>query len=179
MDNKVALESMLKLVIGMQNKHGFTLIEILVVLFIIGITLGMALLAWGDFGEKRRIITAGEQFITYVTLVQQEAILEGNTLGLRIEPSLYQAMRLQSNHQWEVIHQHRVFRPQILPHHAVIHLEYPATKLGVPQIIFNAAGEMTPFLLQIGSSHELRLISIQGHANGMVSTDRDTEKTSL
>ncbi len=51
---------MLRLVIGMQNRaradlNGFTLIEILVVIVIVGITLSFALLAFGDFGSERRI----------------------------------------------------------------------------------------------------------------------------
>ncbi len=44
-----------KLVIGMKNHKGFTLIEILIVLMIIGITLSFAILSFGDFGEGRKV----------------------------------------------------------------------------------------------------------------------------
>ena len=75
MANPVAVVSTLNTVIGMRNRdQGFTLIEILVVVLIIGITLGFALLAFGDFGRQRQIITAAETFVNYVTLVEQQAL---------------------------------------------------------------------------------------------------------
>ena len=46
------------------NNKGFTLIEVMVVVVIIGITIGFAMLSFGDFGQSRRLLTAAEGTLT-------------------------------------------------------------------------------------------------------------------
>lgn len=159
---------MLKLVIGMKNKAGFTLIEILVVLFIIGITLGFAMLAFGDFGSKRRIVIAAEQFVNYVKFIQQEAILETGTLGILFDSNSYQVMRFQPLKNWQFMPKKGIFHQQHFPHNAIIHLENNLTKKGEPQIVINAAGDMTPFRLNLGSNEEENIAKVIGEQDGSI-----------
>ena len=78
---------------GMTRPKGFTLIEILIVIVIIGITIGFALIAFGDFGEGKRIRFAAEQLINTIKLSQQKAILESSTLGLKVDQSSYRVFK--------------------------------------------------------------------------------------
>ena len=163
---------MLKLVTGMQSSrersHGFTLIEILVVVLIIGITLGFALLAFGDFGSKRRIVMAAEQFVNYVKFVQQQAILETSTLGISLNKNNYQVLRFQTPTDWQVMPQKNIFREQHFPDNAVVSIETTTNRKGAPQIIINSSGDMTPFKLNISSERQINIASVIGKSNGTI-----------
>lgn len=163
---------MLKLVTGMQNSrersHGFTLIEILVVVLIIGITLGFALLAFGDFGSKRRIVMAAEQFVTYVKFVQQQAILETSTLGISLNKNNYQVLRFQAPTDWQVMPQKNIFREQHFPDNAVVNIETTTNSKEAPQIIINSSGDMTPFKLNISSERQINIAVVIGKNNGTI-----------
>lgn len=152
----------------MKNKQGFTLIEILVVILIIGITLGFALLAFGDFGGKRRIIIAAEQFVNYVKFIQQEAILETGTLGIVFDNNGYHVMRFQPPKNWQPMPPKGIFHQQRFPSNAVVHLNSSLTKTGEPQIVMNAAGDMTAFKINFGSSKQVNIADVIGERDGTI-----------
>lgn len=170
MANQVAQISMQKLVTGMRSNpsKGFTLIEILVVVLIIGITLGFALLAFGDFGSKRRIVMAAEQFVNYVKLVQQQAIVETSTLGISINQNSYQVLRFQTPSNWQLMPQKSIFHQQRFPDNAIVHIDQPAQIKGTPQIIINASGDMTAFKLNFGSAKDIDIATVVADHNGTV-----------
>ena len=89
----------------MQTKRGVTLIEILVVLAIIGITLGFALLAFGDFGASRRVVASAEQFLNQVKLLEQQAVLTSTTFGIQFDPAAsptsFRVLRFQPSSGWQ------------------------------------------------------------------------------
>lgn len=159
---------MLKLEIGMSNKGGFTLVEILVVLLIIGITIGFALLSFGDFGAKRRVVFASEQFINFVKLVQQQAILETGTLGVFVNGGQYQALHFDASSNWKQYPANSIFRVHSFP--AQVKVKFLSqTALGNnPQIVMNASGDMSPFKLAIYFKNH-QVTTIIGHQNGAVS----------
>ena len=166
MVNPVELELTLTLVTGMPANKGFTLIEILVVLLIIGITLGFALLAFGDFGGKRRIIIAAEQFTNYVKLVQQQAILETSTLGIQLDNKGYQVVRFESSRDWSPMPSKGIFRQQHFPDSLILTIKSLASKQGQPAIIINATGDTTPFTLDFGTKKQESLITLHGEPSG-------------
>ena len=157
---------MLKLVIGMQNK-GFTLIEILVVVLIIGIMTGFTLLSFGDFGASRKITMAGEQLVNYVKLTRQQAILASATYGIQIDPLGYQVWHFQAPHSWQPISHESIFKHQSFPKHTVVQLANKGLLMGgSPQIVINPTGDLTPFVLYLGTKSQPRLVTIVGEDNG-------------
>ncbi len=157
---------MQKLVTGMKNNGGFTLIEILVVLLIIGITLGFALLAFGDFGSNRRIVIAAEQFVNYVKFIQQEAIMQTSTLGIIFNQTGYHVIRFESGHHWQTMPNKNIFHQQRFPSNAVVRFENSSTKIGEPSIIINAAGDMTAFKLNFSSKNQMNIADVIGESDG-------------
>jgi general secretion pathway protein H len=152
----------------MKNKGGFTLIEILVVLLIIGISLGFALLAFGDFGGDRRIIMAAEQFVNYIQFIQHEALLENNTLGIRLDQNSYQMMRFDTTNNWQTVPSKNIFRPHYFPRNAMIQFDGTTVKSPNPQIIINPSGDMNNFILTVGTSKLKNLVKVVGYYNGSI-----------
>ncbi|WP_182390833.1 type II secretion system minor pseudopilin GspH [Legionella sp. PC997] len=147
--------------------HGFTLIEILIVLVIIGITFGFALIAFGDFGESRRLLFSAEQLVNTLRLAQQKAILETSTLGLRIDNTGYQILQLHNNAQWKPISDKGVFKMTYFPNDTHITLKtLNSTPVGTPSIIIFASGDLTPFTLNFGSKKDNNLAMLIGKRNG-------------
>ena len=159
---------MRKLVIGMQTKRGFTLIEILVVVVIIGITIGFALLAFGDFGGKRRIQVAAEQFKDFSQVVRQQAIYESSTFAIKVTKSSYQALRFEVKGGWRTLPGRGIFHERHFPSNAIIDLDTPGKILGAPDIIISSSGDVTPFTLYIGTVKEYRIATVIGTADGSI-----------
>jgi general secretion pathway protein H len=167
---------MLKLVIGMQNRSscGFTLIEIMVVILIVGITLGFALLAFGDFGSQRRVLMAAEQFVNYVTFVEQQAILGSSTLGIRINPNGYQVLRYQSSEKWLTMSKQSSMREQYFPSNTIVSISNGIEDKNSPQIIIQSSGDITPFTLTFSTKAQENIVSVSGRHDGTVELQRQT-----
>jgi len=161
---------MLRLVIGMQNSNnaeGFTLIEILVVVLIIGITIGFALLAFGDFGGARRIVMSAEQFINYVKFIQHEAIIESNTLGISVNNNGYQVLRFNNKNKWQPLPNRSVFQFQKFPENSIVEFD-KNKKISNPAIIINASGDMNEFKLNFSSAKDKPIVYVYGKRNGKI-----------
>ncbi|CAM2799419.1 type II secretion system minor pseudopilin GspH [Legionella worsleiensis] len=163
---------MRRLVIGMTTNRGFTLIEILIVIVILGITAGFALISFGDFGESKRIRFAAEQMANAIRLAQHQAILESSTMGLRIDSRSYQILKFQESGQWSPISNKGIFKINYFPKNAVITLK-TGNKIsgGTPAIIINSSGDMTPFVIMFANIKEEMVTTLTGTHNGTLSFD--------
>lgn len=146
---------------------GFTLIEILVVLMIIGITIGFALLSFGDFGASRKAVITAEQFVNYIKLLQHRAILEMAPLGVTVNKEYYQTFRFEQGKTWKPMPENGKFRVQYFPNNIVV--SFPRKiKTKNPDIIINASGDLSPFNLDFGTTQKPKLATVIGQANGQV-----------
>jgi general secretion pathway protein H len=151
----------------MRNNRGFTLIEIMIVMVIIGITVGFALIAFGDFGESKRILFAAEQLAHNLQLAQQQAILETSTLGLKIDSTGYQILQLQNNAQWAPVSNKGIFKANYFPKNTVVILNTnTVSRIGTPSIIINASGDMTAFSLTFSAGKDNKVATLLGARNG-------------
>jgi general secretion pathway protein H len=149
----------------MPVNRGFTLIELLIVIVIVSITTTIALMAFDDFGASRQVFISAEQFVNYVKLVQQHAILEMTTFGITIDDNHYTTYRFQETGQWQVI-----LKPRLLQRHAfakkVVVIFSRKKANHSPDIIIDASGNMTAFKLDVCNAIKKNPTTIIGQANG-------------
>lgn len=151
----------------MRAKRGFTLIEIMVVLVIIGITSSVTLLAFGDFGASRKVLMTAQHFSSYIKLVQQRAILETNTFGIRVNEAGYETLRLQQGVNWQPLPENGLFRPHFFPKNIRVTLAKPLkNSKNTPEVIIHSSGDMSLFQLNFGTHDHPSLVTLIGRHNG-------------
>lgn len=162
---------------------GYTLIEILVVLFIISIVTSVALLSISH-NESKQIESFAKEISQMVTLAEEQAMLESNVLGLTVSNHKLQFSSLESiqtaNKQtqvWQAI-EDRVLGTHGVPEDMQVTVEVGSAKVDlanqtkelIPQIIFSTNGDATPFTIYVGKVGEKPLYAVSGDADGSVST---------
>ncbi|ATP47274.1 type II secretion system protein GspH [Pseudomonas putida] len=140
----------------LRRSRGFTLLELLLVMLLAGIALGVAGLAGGGDRQRLAYREAG-LLLQVVQHARQQAVLEGQALGLRIDPHGYQLM-LRAGPVWAAAGQRRAIELdlQLEIDGVAVALHGPASGA---QLVFASTDEYTPFSLHF---HEagVRLASL-------------------
>lgn len=140
------------------NHHGFSLIEIMVVMVIVGIILSFVVVAFGDFGASRRVDATTKHLASLIQLAQTKAIIGNKTYGLSITPKTYQFFQFQPNpktskSEWYPVKHTHVFQATRFPTRTKVSLTGAIHHQG-PQIIINSHGQITPFTLTLTLNHD-------------------------
>ncbi|ALP54304.1 hypothetical protein Tel_14765 [Candidatus Tenderia electrophaga] len=147
-------------------QRGFTILELLVVLLIIGIVVSLATLSVGG-NETRVLRDEAQRLSALLELAAQDAILNARELALEVDEEAYRFVQYNvEDETWQTLADD-VFRPRELPPgielNAVVEGQQPeAGKFGeteATRIFILSSGEMTPFTLTLkrvdGPSYEL------------------------
>ncbi len=157
-----------------QQQTGFTLVEILVVMLIIGITFGMAMLAFGDFGATRKIRSSAEGFAQFLQVMHERALLESTTVQIQLNQSGYTSQRLNLQSKWQPL-KNAYYRPHALPAKTKIAVAYGSKSPDKLVITMSSSGDMTPFKVYFGSTEQPHMTSVIGNENGaVIFNDTDT-----
>lgn len=151
----------------MTSKYsGFTLLEILIVIVIIGIASTFTFLALGDFGASRKATIEAEQLMAVIKVVQQQAVLEVDTFGLNIQEKGYTIYRFDPKKAWLPLTS-RTLRAHVFSDKVKVQF---ATRMNarpdMPQIIINPSGDMTEFQLYFGTLKNPKTALLIGKHNG-------------
>lgn len=149
----------------MRTKRGFTLIEILVVIVIIGISASFIMIAIGDFGAKRQVTTGAEQLSSYIKLLQQRAILSGDTLGIKLSSEGYEPYLL-SNNKWQALSKKGLFHYYAFPKKTKLSFKKNLSKM--PDIIIYNSGDLNNFEVHFGTEDEPHILTLIGQNNGQI-----------
>jgi general secretion pathway protein H len=160
------------------KQSGYTLIEILVVLFIISIVTSVAMLSIGRNDNKQMEAFANE-LTQVMTLAEEQAMLQTTVLGLSFTGHSYQLASFQSAQDnkkagWLPVHD-TVLGEHDIPSsiHVVLSLSGKKVELAEqasinPQIIISTSGEVTPFTIYVSKAGEKPRYAITGDADGNV-----------
>lgn len=151
-----------------QSVNGFTLLEILVVLIIIGITLTFAILFFGDFGQKRRIVMFTETFVQKIKLAQQQAILEGQTYAVRLDQKGFQILKWLRHDSWQPLSQKGIFNYQNFPQSVKINFSIQKNFSEQNMVILHSSGDMTPFEMTFSNKNDQYILKVIGKHDGTI-----------
>lgn len=157
---------------------GFTLVEILVVIFIISIVTSVALLTIGR-NDNKKIESFTNQLNQIMSLAEERAMLQPAVLGLVIEDNSFHFASLNSatvnkNNTWKSLDDKQLGAHEI-PDDIELRLQVAGKKTSDqeddevkqgPQIIISTNGDITPFTLYIGKRGQEPRYAIKGDADG-------------
>lgn len=139
---------------GPARARGFTLLEILIVVVIVGVLTGTVILGFTGADTEQRLKGSAEQLAYTIELARQHALQRNREWGLYVEPETVQFVEFDPEIQtWN----ERTERPfgdiEVMPN---VELRVESEGFGqladedqedLPQVILFSSGEVTPFTL--------------------------------
>jgi type II secretion system protein H len=150
-----------------KHKHGFTYLEILIVIVIIAILSSASLLVIGDFGASRRLRAQLQQLQALLYLAEHRAIVTATAIGLQLTPSGYRFHQYSAQQTWQPMTA-SMWRFHTWPPQTTYRLQPEAstqTKALTPQIIAYPNGELSAFTLKL-YSQQTQVAVLHAQQNG-------------
>lgn len=144
-------------VTGISNRpNGFTLLEVLVVVVIIGIILTFAVLTVGDRSRAESAKQETERLAALLKLSSEEAVLQARELALQLTADGYEFLALDRD-TWKTLVDDELLRPRRLPAEVAltatiegeVALGQGEDEREQPRIYLLSSGEMTAFTLDL------------------------------
>jgi len=155
---------------------GFTLIELIVVILIVGLLITFATISVGTSGDKQ-LETEAKRFYSLMKLASEEAIMNTQEMALELSKNQYQFL-VWSETGFQALEGDEgglVFRPRELPEYIFINVEIEDTKIDfediesdeLPKIGLFSSGELTPFNITF-SQEDGAIFQITGDYSGKI-----------
>jgi general secretion pathway protein H len=130
---------------------GFTLLEVMTVVFIIGVILTFASLSI-EQNEDHRVRDEAERIQHLLQLVSEEAVLQGRELALQLNRQGYQFVSLEGD-KWQPVADDKLLRQREFPELFTLELSLWGKPMNLEdkdkpaRILLLSSGEITPFQL--------------------------------
>lgn len=165
----------------MKNRNplarGFTLLEVLMVVLVVGILSAVVLISLNTGGPERRLDDEAERLASLLSLASSEAVMQNREYGLRLEDDGYRFLCLDDGkQQWLECSGDSLFKRHILPEGlevrvlnesrvtlpiTTVHSETPDEGMSIgaveklsPDILLMSSGEASPAEVEIRVTEE-------------------------
>lgn len=179
------------------RSSGFTLLEVLVVVLLVGIISSIAMLGINAGGDERRLREESDRLVTLLEQVGSEAVMQSQEYGLKITGTGYLFLCLDEIKQrWQVCSTEKSLQEHVLPEGLEIHVlrdssltlplsrkdnngnkgedEEDKGRLVYPDFLLLSSGEASPGSLEILLSERPEIRSeIRIDELGRISRDSD------
>jgi general secretion pathway protein H len=156
---------------------GFTLIEVMVVVVIIGILINFTVLSLRSHSPADQLNEESQRLKSLIEIASEEALLRSSLIGVDISETGYGFLRLEEE-TWQPVND-TLLRNRELPEEVSISLtlaQPPSDdddeEKRTPEIILLNSGEITPFDLKISSIHSDDYFRLSGDETGELILDR-------
>jgi general secretion pathway protein H len=137
---------------------GFTLLELMVVIVIVGIVLSFMTLSAGTDKRAEQLEREAQRIVALLQLASDDAVMRSEQLALRVGETDYEFMILDDD-KWVPLEDDHALRAREMPAGIELRLELqdnPPPELtsedsDQPQVFLLSSGEMTPFVLIVSA----------------------------
>lgn len=155
---------------GAERAAGFTLLEVLLVVSLVGVLAGVAVLRVGGV-PGREVATEAERLGALLRVARQEALLRGEVVGVTFTTGGYRFLRPHEEEAlrvaWRPFADEHPLEPRTLGEHTTLRLRVEGAPAaldppgpgegvteGAPQVLLEPTGRVTPFqvLLERGNA---------------------------
>jgi general secretion pathway protein H len=179
------------------GSRGFTLVEILVVVVIIGVIVAVATLAIGVLGADREVEDESRRFWAVLQQAREESELQGIDVGVFVGRSEYEYLRFdQRRNEWAPLVDDSLYAARELPEGLQFRLwlegrevvlkpalpdrsDEDEHKKWPPQVMVLSSGEVMPFELQIERDRADALWRVVGLADNDLRIERRNPERAL
>lgn len=170
-----------------RRAQGFSLLELLIVVTIIGIFIGAAVLSIGVTGRDREMEREMLRFGSLLELMREEALMQGREYGVLVTRSGYRFYIYDyMQQQWVEPAGDNLMRPRNLPEGLTIALSIEGRDLALrpdfdtgapdvpqPQIALYSSGEVTPFEISLQRGFDPGRMILDVALDGTMETTED------
>ena len=181
------------------RSRGFTLIEILVVVFIIGIVLSIGVLSLDLAGDDRDLKREARRFVSLIAVAQDEAMMQGRDFGIEFLTGGYRFVEYDPvSATWFDVPQDDLLVLKTLPEELMFNLfledkrvllesepqeipdpdeDRPASQVKnyAPHVLLFSSGDMTPFELAILRPSDNLTLNLAGDLLGNVEIETEDD----
>lgn len=166
----------------MRRQQGFSLLEMLVVLLIVGITVSMVSLGVTASSRERELLHYSEWFAREASLGLQEAEAEGRHRGAALYRDSQGRWRwqwyTQREGRWQLQNDERFAAAELPPNvEALLQVDGKRVEISgrqgqssqtEPDIVFFNSGELTPFVFRLSLDSVARAVTVCAGAVGKI-----------
>jgi general secretion pathway protein H len=150
------------------DQNGFTLIEILVVLIIVGLLAALAVFNMAGSSQQRELESQVRELYLLMQTAQEQAVLNNLEMGLLLEEDGYRFVAFQDKTGESKSSGERIFHKRTLPEWLTVtqYIESDAPRLASaedrlrPDVVFFSSGETTPFEIEFTLGRDTDLMHV-------------------